>query len=102
MSTLLYRSPNVIVDAHEWHVAAKLHRGNRITIGYYWRPLGAVRGDWKSLVKWQGPRPKQFARQFQRYRPHALVARDTERQRQEAVARIKQLPATVAMRANAA
>ncbi len=102
MSVLLYRSPNVIVDAHEWHVAAKLHRGNRITIGYYWRPLVHVRGDWKSLSQWEGPRPKNFARQFQRYRPHAIVARDSEKRRQEAVRRAKQLPPTAAALANAA
>ena len=103
MGTLLYRSPNVIADAHEWHIAVRLQRYGKVILGYYWRPLGTgTRGGWKPAAKWQGPKPKRFSNLFARYRPHAVVARDTEHRRQEASRRVKSIPPTAATLANAA
>lgn len=36
--TLLYRSPNVVIDRFEWHATVEMHNG-RIRRKMLWRPL---------------------------------------------------------------
>lgn len=105
MSTLLYRSPNVVIDVHEWHAAVIVatgpySRGHAI-LQYRWRPLSARPGMWRSLQKWQGPRPKRMTHFFDKYRLHIRYAQQSEAARVAALASMRG-PLSGATLANAA
>lgn len=71
--TLLYRSPNLIIDSHEWHITVDLRKGKRTT-NYRFRPVGA-NVMWQHISKWPQPRPpKELWRFFAPYRPSVQVA----------------------------
>ena len=70
--TLLYRSPNVVIDKHEWHVTVNQSRGKRITV-YRFRPIGA-NVNWQPSTKWAGCMPKGMRDFFAPYRSSIQVA----------------------------
>jgi len=73
--TLLYRSPNVLIDKHEWHVTV-MQRGSRPTVIYRFRPIGQ-RVKWRHITEWVGPVPKGMSNFFQPYRKSVRVAMGT-------------------------
>ena len=76
--SLLYRSPNIVIDKHEWHVTVDLRRGKRI-VNYRFRPIGS-NVMWQHLSKWPHARPpKEMWRFFAPYRPSVHVAMGTKR-----------------------
>lgn len=82
--TTLYRTPNLIIDAHEWHAVVR-HKHGRTLLQYRWRPLSARPYAWSCMTTWQGPKPKHLARQFQVFRCHIRRAMVSESERREAV-----------------
>lgn len=70
--TLLYRSPNVVIDKHEWHVTVNLN-GTKRTTNYRFRPAG-LNAMWQHISKWSGRPPKEMWRFFAPYRPSVQVA----------------------------
>lgn len=72
--TLLYRSPNVVIDKHEWHVTVnQCTNGKRVTI-YRFRPIGA-NVMWQHIAKWPyARRPKGLSEFFAPYRKSISVA----------------------------
>lgn len=83
--TTLYRTPDIIIDKHEWHVAVVRHCG-RTTVRYYWRPLSTRRERWQPIVEWQGPKPKWIGKTFWRFRLHIREALEYEQARAKALA----------------
>jgi hypothetical protein len=73
--TLLYRSPNVVIGAHEWYGAVEIHQG-RITRAFRWRPNGGPRRKWQGMSKWVGHRPRwrEFNTVFGPYKKHMTKA----------------------------
>jgi len=85
--TILYRSPTVILDAHEWHVAVEKQAG-RVTAIYRWRPLSLKEVAWRPLSMWKGARPKGLGNRFWRYRCHMREAIEAETMRQWACRKV--------------
>lgn len=71
--TTLYRSPNIVIDQHEWHAAVTLCRG-RTSLAYRWRPLSLKEYRWSNLNTWVGPKPKRFLNRFLIFRAHIRTA----------------------------
>ena len=86
--TTLYRSPNVIIDRHEWHAVVYLRR-ERAILTYHWRPLTGKREGWRDVTTWQGPKPKGMPAAFWRFRAHIREAMGSEIARREAIAGLK-------------
>lgn len=95
MSTL-YRSPNVIIDAHEWHAHVRLNDG-RITLTYRWRPLSQKPFRWLPMSAWVGPKPKAFSRRMAGFRRHIAAARDSENARRAALQTVRRVPTAAIM-----
>lgn len=72
--TTLYRSPNIVIDGFEWHLAVELRNGRprRFT---RWRPLGKP-AMWQPITKWIGHMPKwrYELRPLERFKAHAKMA----------------------------
>lgn len=65
---LLYRSPNVAIDRHEWHARVVCDRKGHTILRFYWRPYAApLSAGWRPMLHWTGPKPKGFRRFFARY-----------------------------------
>lgn len=86
--TILYRTPNVIVDRHEWHAVVFLRAG-RTLLTYKWRPLSLRAERWRDVTDWSGPKPKGLGERFWRFRTHIREAMDSERVRRDALAGIR-------------
>lgn len=86
--TTLYRSPNVILDRHEWHAVVYLRRG-RSVLTYQWRPLSARSERWQDVTRWQDPKPKGMSAAFFRFRTHIREAMRSEDSRRAALAGCK-------------
>ena len=73
--TLLYRSPNVVIDRFEWHATVEVHFG-RIRRKMLWRPLSTKPGMWQPIREWQGRKPlwKEFNRAFGPFKLHMTRA----------------------------
>ncbi len=100
MSTTLYRSPNVIIDAHEWHVLV-CRTKRRVILQYRWRPLCSKPGMWRPITQWTGAKPKRLSHYFDKYRLHIRDARESESVRAAAIASLRG-PSSAATLANAA
>jgi hypothetical protein len=96
--TTLYRSPSLIIDAHEWHVAVYLKDGHTFT-RFRWRPLSIRNYHWSNIKTWKGPRPKDLGDKFWRFRLHVRLAMESEARRREAAGVVAKLP-TAAVVAN--
>lgn len=70
--TLLYRSPNVTIDGHEWHVTVNQSSSKRI-VTYRFRQIGA-NVKWQPIAKWVGRPPKGLTEFFLPYRKSVRVA----------------------------
>lgn len=99
--TTLYRTPNIIIDAHEWHATVRLRDG-RISLAYRWRPLSARTYQWSNMGTWKGPRPKGLGDTFQVFRRHIRRAMASESARREAIARLRGPPSRAAVANGAA
>jgi hypothetical protein len=73
--TTLYRSPNVILADHEWHVHV-WHRKGHVTTCYYFRPLSTRPMAWQPQSEWTGHKPKwrEWNRSFGKFKMHATQA----------------------------
>lgn len=72
--TTLYRSPNVLIEKHEWHAAVKV-RDKRTYRRFYFRPAEGPRRMWLPITSWKGHRPTaaEFA-VFKQFERHMLMA----------------------------
>lgn len=86
--TTLYRTPNIIIDQHEWHAIVR-NRNGRSSLCYFWRPLSERQYHWSQMAHWKGRKPKRFANHFQRYKLHIQLAMDSEAIRRFAIARLE-------------
>lgn len=102
MSETLYRSPNLVIDAHEWHVwvirSTGRYGAGSVIMQYRWRPLSAKAFQWLPITAWQGPKPKRLGHKFSKFRLHVALARDSARIRAEALG--KRRASTAAVVAN--
>lgn len=73
--TLLYRSPNLRIDDHEWHVTVD-QSGDRRSVNYRFRRVGA-RIKWQNITKWEGRPPKSLREFFEPYQKSIRVAMGT-------------------------
>lgn len=80
--TLLYRSPNLRIDDHEWHVTVD-QSGARRSINYRFRRVGA-RVKWSHIAKWQGRKPKGLSEFFEPYQKSIRVAMGTTQHARQA------------------
>lgn len=73
--TLLYRTPNVVIDRHEWHCSVEL-RGGKVRKYWRFRPLSTKPVAWAAIDEWKGHKPKfaAFHNAFQTFKPHILRA----------------------------
>jgi hypothetical protein len=94
MSTTLYRSPNVVIDAHEWHVLVCKCRG-RSLLQYRWRPLSLREFRWLPITSWVGPKPKRIGNVLRIFKPHVERAMRSEAVRRERVAALRSRSAAV-------
>jgi len=95
--TTLYRTPNLVIDRHEWHAAVLLNCG-RVSLVYRWRPLCLKRVAWSTMRQWRGPKPKALCNRFWMFKSHIRKAAQSEQVRREAIAALKgPVPAAVAV-----
>lgn len=80
--TTLYRTPNIIIDAHEWHAIVRL-KDRRASVTFLYRPL---RGNslWHRATSWQGRKPKGLGERFKMFRRHIELAMGSEARRRTA------------------
>lgn len=95
--TTLYRSPNVVIEAHEWHVIVK-KKDSRVYRRFYFRPLTTRAVSWQPVALWVGPKPKQLGKHLARFRRHADEAMVSEKVRVEAVAALRKVPSGAMLR----
>lgn len=82
---MLYRSPSVIIDDHEWHLTARVDYGH-VLVTYYFRPLSRVRYRWQPITSWEGKKPK-LTKFFLAHIRHARAAADNHKRRDEIIAK---------------
>lgn len=97
--TTLYRSPDVLIDAFEWHLLVYKRKG-RINTAHRWRPLSNKPVKWRPMSAWQGTRPKGLGNRFWRYRCHVREALAVVEMRQEALGRLERVRPSGAMLRN--
>jgi hypothetical protein len=95
--TALYRTPNIIIDAHEWHVIVRKVSG-RTLVSYRWRPLSTRTYKWLSVASWKGPRPHDMWKFFKPYKRHIALATGCETRRREAILAMRGPPSGAAVR----
>jgi hypothetical protein len=71
--TLLYRSPNIVIDGHEWHVTVQQATRTKRIVTYRFRQIGA-NVKWQPITKWVGRPPKGLTEFFLPYRKSIRVA----------------------------
>lgn len=96
--TTLYRSPDVIIDRHEWHLIVKRHNG-RTFKRFFWRPLSLKTLAWSNVAAWRGPKPKGLGDRFTKFKTHVAAAMECEARRRDAAMRLRG-PETAASAAN--
>jgi hypothetical protein len=95
--TTLYRTPNIIIDAHEWHATVR-YKAGRTLLQYRWRPLSGQQYQWLPITSWVGPKPKGLSKRFAKYRRHIDLAMSSESRRREAAALVRALPTGTMLR----
>ena len=88
--TLLYRSPHVIIDAHEWHAIVMRRPSGKSTLVHRWRPLAG--GPWQPAALWVGEMPKGFNAHLWPYRNSIRAATQSEALRAEALRGLPKVP----------
>ena len=73
--TILYRSPNVVIAAHEWHASVEMYHG-RVARYCRFRPNSVPKRKWQDVSKWVGPKPtwREFEKAFGPFKRHMLQA----------------------------
>jgi hypothetical protein len=73
--TTLYRTPNVIIDAHEWHASVETKNG-RVYRRFKFRPLSHYirREMWLPITSWTGRKPKGIGKRFAAFKAHMVQA----------------------------
>lgn len=73
--TILYRTPNIVVDDFEFYALVEVRKG-RPRRHFYLRPLSEKPVMWEPLSKFKGNRPKykQLAKRFQPFKKHMVQA----------------------------
>src|SRR4051812_42189150 len=72
---LLYRSPTVVVDRHEWHITVSQEpRSKRVCTIFRFRRAGVIE-MWRPITSWQGRKPKALGSFFERYQLSIADAR---------------------------
>ena len=71
--TLLYRSPNIVIDDHEWHITVRQATRTKRVVTYRFRKIGA-KVNWQPITKWSGRPPKGMSLLFGPYRKSVQVA----------------------------
>ena len=86
--TMIYRSPNVIVDDFEWYVAVRTYKGHPARY-FYFRPLAIRPDNWRRLDEWEGHKPtgRELNKIFHTFRHHIKRAMESDKVRKEALAR---------------
>lgn len=77
MSALLYRSPNVLIDDHEWHIIVRLATNGHVVTSYRFRPAGVAGRNvmWKPVSLWPYKRlPKGLNAFFTPYKRSVQTA----------------------------
>jgi hypothetical protein len=95
--TTLYRTPNLVLDQHEWHAAVLLNHG-RISLVYKWRPLSLKQYRWSLVSQWKGPKPKDLCNRFWMFRSHIRKAMLSEEVRAQAIQKMRGPPTAAQMR----
>lgn len=73
--TVLYRSPTIIIDAHEWHVTVESRgRSPRPHVHYKFRPVSLRAFRWQPIAEWVGPKPKGMCNRLWRFKSHVQLA----------------------------
>ena len=73
---ILYRSPNVLIDSHEWHITVRLEDNGHVTTGYRFRPAGVAGRNvmWQAVTAWPDRLPKGLNAFFAPYKRSVQVA----------------------------
>ena len=73
--TILYRTPNVVIDRFEWHAAVEMYHG-RVARYFRFRPNGLPARKWSDVSKWPGRKPtwREFDKAFGPFKRHMLQA----------------------------
>jgi hypothetical protein len=73
--TLLYRTPNLVIDEFEFHASVELRDG-RIGKHFRWRPLSTKPQMWRLLAEFKGhpPKPHVLRARFNPFRRHMTQA----------------------------
>jgi hypothetical protein len=73
--SLLYRTPNVVIDRFEWQCSVELREKGRIRRYYRFRPLSVKPMSWQPISQWKGrlPTTAEF-RVFGRMNQHIIRA----------------------------
>jgi hypothetical protein len=82
--TCVYRSPNVFIEQHEWHVLVSRKKG-RVAIVYRFRPLSNKPLQWQNRIEWVGPMPRDWKRKMGTYQKHARDTVEREKMRDAAI-----------------
>lgn len=71
--TILYRTPNIRIDEHEWHATVETRRGGPPKRHFRWRTPGRM---WQPVADFKGHPPKAavMAKRFQPFKRHMLWA----------------------------
>lgn len=79
--TTLYRTPNIVIGAFEWHAAVRQKDG-RISRNFYFRPNVLPRRAWVPMSSWKGRRPtwNEFERAFGKFKRHMTIAEQSVRE----------------------
>lgn len=74
--SLLYRTPNVIIDRFEWHCSVELREKGRVRRYYRFRPLSLTPMPWQPISQWKDRLPTrwEFQAVFGRMNQHIIRA----------------------------
>jgi hypothetical protein len=85
--TTFYRTPDIVIDAHEWHVVV-WRKCSRVSVCYRWRPVSLKTHRWQSIKTWKGRKPLDLWRYFAPYKRHIEHAKGCDARRREAAAKL--------------
>jgi hypothetical protein len=73
--SILYRTPNIVIDEFEFHIAVELRAG-RVRRHTRYRPLSDKDEMWRSIADFEGypPKPRIMATRFAPFKHHMVQA----------------------------
>lgn len=75
--TLLYRSPNIVIDGHEWHVTVDVSQRGKVSRNFRFRPCTHRRVRWAHITEW--PLSQLPLGLKEKFRPYFASMRTAER-----------------------